>query len=73
MSTTASNTDINLSPHGTGTIKVPSGYEDRSGFVNESLANKAYVDQVAQGLDAKPSCSLQLLTYQRLIQMVLTA
>ena len=56
MSTTAGNTDINLSPHGTGTIKVPSGYEDRSGFVNESLANKAYVDQVAQGLDAKPSC-----------------
>ena len=30
MSTTASNTDITMSPHGTGTVKVPSGYEDRS-------------------------------------------
>ena len=55
MSTTAGNKNINLSPHGTGTIIVPSGYEDRSGFTTNSLANKAYVDQVAQGLDAKPS------------------
>ena len=36
---------------------VPNSYEDRSGFGDTSLANKAYVDQVAQGLDAKPSCS----------------
>ena len=56
LSTTAGNKDININPHGTGTIKVPSGYEDRSGFDNQSLANKAYVDQVAQGLDTKPSC-----------------
>ena len=56
MSTTASNTDITFSPHGTGTVKVPSGYEDRAGFTTDSLANKAYVDQVAQGLDTKPSC-----------------
>ena len=56
LSTTASNTDITLSPHGTGTVVVPSGYEDRSGFGDTSLANKAYVDQVAQGLDTKPSC-----------------
>ena len=56
VSTTASNKDINLSPHGTGTVIVPSGYEDRSGFSDTSLANKAYVDQVAQGLDTKPSC-----------------
>ena len=55
MSTTASNTDIVLSPHGTGTVTVPSGYEDRAKFTTNSLANKAYVDQVAQGLDAKPS------------------
>ena len=55
MSTTAGNKDINLTPHGTGTVVVPSGYEDRSGFGDTSLANKAYVDQVAQGLDAKPS------------------
>ena len=58
VSTTASNKDINLSPHGTGTVVVPSGYEDRSGFGDTSLANKAYVDQVAQGLDTKPSCKL---------------
>ena len=58
VSTTASNKDINLSPHGTGTFIVPSGYEDRSGFTDNSLANKMYVDQVAQGLDTKPSCKL---------------
>ena len=56
MTTTAGNKDINLSPHGTGTVIVPSGYEDRAGFQDQSLANKAYVDQVAQGLDTKPSC-----------------
>jgi len=55
LSTTSGNTDIVMSPHGTGTVTVPSGYEDRAGFVTNSLANKAYVDQVAQGLDAKPS------------------
>ena len=58
VSTTASNKDINLSPNGTGTVIVPSGYEDRSGFTDNSLANKMYVDQVAQGLDTKPSCKL---------------
>ncbi len=56
VTTTAGNKDINLSPHGTGTVIVPSGYEDRAGFQSQSLANKAYVDQVAQGLDTKPSC-----------------
>lgn len=50
-----SNGDINLTPNGTGTVIVPSGYEDRSGFTDQSLANKAYVDQVAQGLDVKGS------------------
>ena len=58
ISTTASNKHITLTPHGTGTIQVPSGYEDRAGFSDVSLANKAYVDQVAQGLDTKPSCRL---------------
>ena len=58
ITTTAGNKDINLSPHGTGTIVVPSGYEDRAGFTDNSLANKMYVDQVAQGLDTKPSCKL---------------
>jgi len=55
LSTASGNTDIVFSPHGTGTVTVPSGYEDRAGFTANSLANKTYVDQVAQGLDAKPS------------------
>ena len=55
ITTTAGNKDITLTPHGTGTIIVPAGYEDRTGFTTNSLANKAYVDQVAQGLDSKPS------------------
>ena len=58
ITTTASNKDIDLTPHGTGTVVVPSGYEDRAGFTDNSLANKTYVDQVAQGLDTKPSCKL---------------
>ena len=58
ITTIASNKDIDLSPHGTGTVVVPSGYEDRAGFTSNSLANKEYVDQVAQGLDTKPSCKL---------------
>jgi hypothetical protein len=58
ITTTASNKDIDLTPHGTGTVIVPSGYEDRAGFTDNSLANKMYVDQVAQGLDTKPSCKL---------------
>ena len=52
------NGDINLSPNGTATVVVPSGYEDRAGFGDNSLANKMYVDQVAQGLDTKPSCKI---------------
>ena len=62
ITTTAGNKDITLTPHGTGTIIVPSGYEDRAGFTNNSLANKMYVDQVAQGLDTKPSCKLATTT-----------
>ena len=58
VTTTAANKNINLTPHGTGTVILPSGYEDRAGFQNQSVANKAYVDQVAQGLDTKPSCRL---------------
>ena len=58
ITTTAGNKDIDLTPHGTGTVIVPSGYEDRAGFTSNSLANKEYVDQVAQGLDTKPSCKL---------------
>ena len=55
ISTTSANKDINISSrHRYG--KSSSGYEDRSGFDSQSLANKAYVDQVGQGLDTKPSC-----------------
>ena len=62
FTTTSANKNINISPHGTGSIIVPSGYEDRAGFQTQSLANKAYVDQVAQGLDTKPSCRLATIT-----------
>ena len=55
VSYTNSNGDINLTPNGTGTVIVPSGYEGRSGFSTQSLVNKAYVDSVANGLDVKAS------------------
>jgi len=55
VSTESGNTDITLSPHGTGTVKVPSAYKDRSGFDSDSLTTKAYVDEVATGLDVKDS------------------
>ena len=55
ISTESSNTDITLDPHGTGTVVVPSGYKDRSGFGSTSLATKEYVDAVKTGLDPKDS------------------
>ena len=55
VSSTNSNGDINLTPNGTGTVVVPSGYEGRSGFGSQSLVNKTYVDSVANGLDVKAS------------------
>lgn len=55
ISTTNSNGDLVLSPNGTGTVTVPSGYTSRAGFGNDSLVNKAYVDGVANGLDVKGS------------------
>ena len=56
ISTTDVNGDLVLSPNGTGTVTVPSGYESRAGFSNDSLVNKSYVDSVANGLDVKASC-----------------
>jgi hypothetical protein len=50
--------NINLTPNGQGTVIVPSGYEFRSNFTSNSVANKAYVDQVAQGLDVKAAVRL---------------
>ena len=55
ISTTTSNTDLTLSPNGTGTVKVPSGYDDRSGLGALSLVTKGYVDAVKQALDIKDS------------------
>jgi len=55
ISTTDSNGDLVLSPNGTGSVTVPSGYEARAGFSSDSLVNKSYVDSVANGLDVKAS------------------
>ena len=53
--TDGANGDITISPNGTATVKVPSGYKDRSGFTATSLATKEYVDAVKTGLDIKDS------------------
>jgi hypothetical protein len=55
ISTTNSNGDLILSPNGTGTVTVPSGYKNRSGFGTNSLVSKEYVDAVKVGLDFKDS------------------
>ena len=46
ISTTNANGNLTLSPNGTGTVVVPSGYKDRSGFGATSLATKEYVDDM---------------------------
>lgn len=55
ITTTDVDGDLALAPNGEGTVTVPSGYESRTGFGSDSLVNKRYVDQVAQGLDVKES------------------
>jgi hypothetical protein len=55
ITTTASNKDITLTPHGTGTVVVPAGYEGRAGFTAQSLVNKSYVDAIAEGLHVHTS------------------
>ena len=55
ISTTNANGNLDLTPNGTGTVTVPSGYAGRAGFTSDSLANKSYVDSVANGLDVKAS------------------
>ena len=55
VSTTDTDGDLNLTPNGEGTVKVPSGYEGRTSFTGDSLVNKTYVDNVASGLDVKAS------------------
>ena len=56
ISTSANNDNVTISPHGTGTVTVPSGYKDRAGFAADSLATKEYVDSASSGLDVKDSC-----------------
>ena len=58
ISTTNSNGNLVLSPNGTGTVTVPSGYKNRAGFGATSLASKEYVDGVKTGLDFKDSVRL---------------
>ena len=58
VSTSTGNNNIVLSPHGTGTVTVPSGYKDRSGFTTNSLVSKEYVDAIKQNLDIKDSVRL---------------
>ena len=55
VSTTDTDGDLALAPDGEGTVTVPSGYEGRTGFGADSLVNKTYVDNVANGLDVKES------------------
>ena len=58
ISTTNSNGNLVLSPNGTGTVTVPSGYKNRAGFGATSLVSKEYVDAVKTGLDFKDSVRL---------------
>ena len=55
ITATNSNGSLVLSPNGTGTVTVPAGYKDRSGFGTTSLVTKEYVDAVKVGLDFKDS------------------
>lgn len=52
---TGNNNNLTLSPHGTGVVKVPSGYKDRSSFDTNTLVTKEYVDALKQALDIKDS------------------
>lgn len=47
ISTTDTDGALILSPNGEGAVNVPAGYKDRTGFGNNSLATKEYVDTVA--------------------------
>jgi len=62
ISTTDTNGDLVLSPNGTGTVTVPSGYKNRTGFGANSLVSKEYVDAIKQALDVKASVRLATTT-----------
>ena len=55
ISTSLLDQDIILSPHGEGTVKVPTGYKNRNKYDANSLATKGYVDAVKQALIVKDS------------------
>jgi hypothetical protein len=55
ISTTASDNNILLSPHGEGTVTLPSGYESRTGLGANSIVPKSYVDAIAEGLHVHAS------------------
>ena len=50
VSTTNSNGNLELAPNGTGTVTVPSGYKDRSGFGANSLQPNSMSMQSKQDL-----------------------
>ena len=58
ISTTDTNGDLVLSPNGSGTVTVPSGYKNRAGFGTDSLVTKEYVDAIKQALDVKDSVTV---------------
>jgi hypothetical protein len=57
ISTTASNNNISLNPHGTGTVDVNGSRitQVATPTADTDAANKAYVDSVAEGLQVKPA------------------
>jgi len=54
--------DLSIEPNGEGTVIVPTGYTSRTGFVDDSLVTKAYVDTVVQGLDIIESARVATTT-----------
>ncbi len=54
---TEANLSITLSPKGTGVVNVPDGYKDRSGFSDDSLVTKEYVDGSVAGVSSSITVS----------------
>jgi len=57
ITNTATNGSIVLSPNGTGVVNVPDGYKDRTGFGDDSLVTKEYVDDATSSLSASLTIS----------------
>jgi hypothetical protein len=51
ISTTLTDQNLSIEPNGQGTVVVPADYTTRTGFVDDSLVTKSYVDVAIQGLD----------------------